>query len=159
MTLRRIGRLLTGRYPLAVDLGLLLLRLFIGCGIAAHGAQKLGLIGGGGISQFVGFLESLHVPHPLLMAYLAAGSEFLGGLALAAGFLTRLSWIPPTIAMAVAIITVHLHHGYFAQGGGFEYPLNLAAVFVGLGIIGAGRFSCDGLLGRWLERGSAGTEP
>jgi putative oxidoreductase len=153
--MERTLRFLAERRPILRDVGLLWVRLFIGFGIAAHGAAKLGLIGGGhGPADFAGFLVQLGVPSPLLMAWLAALAEFLGGLALAAGFLTRLAWIPPTIVMFVAITQVHWGNGYFLthQPPGMEYPLNLAAVFIALGLMGAGRFSLDWLLVRLWRR-------
>ena len=50
--------------------------------------------------------------------------------------------------MIVAIWKVHLHHGFFNQNGGYEFPLTLATVAFALIFLGAGELSIDALLGR-----------
>src|SRR5215208_1738361 len=61
-----------GDRPL-MSYGILLLRLVLGATLAAHGAQKLfGVLGGGGPRGTVGFFARLGFRAPLLMA-LAAG--------------------------------------------------------------------------------------
>ncbi|MCF7499155.1 DoxX family protein [Pseudoalteromonas sp. L1] len=56
----------------------------------------------------------LGLPFPALLAFLAAWTEFLGGILLFFGFLTRLVTIPLMITMLVAATTVHSEHGWFA---------------------------------------------
>jgi putative oxidoreductase len=43
--------------------------------------------------------------------------------------------------MMVAILVVHLKHGFGAQNGGFEYPLTLLAATLCLALAGGGMFS------------------
>jgi putative oxidoreductase len=49
--------------------------------------------------------------------------------------------------MATATATVHWKNGLWAQDGGVEYPLVLAAVAFAVTAIGAGRYSLDNLFG------------
>ena len=122
------------------DLGLLTLRLMGGSVFLFHGAQKLfGAFGGHGLEGFAGYLESLGVPFPAVSAFLAATTELLGGLALVLGLGQRLLALPLTFTMLVAAFTAH--SGFAATAGGNEYPLTLAALALGLGLTGPGRFA------------------
>lgn len=56
----------------------------------------------------------LGLPAPVLMAYLAASAELLGGIALLLGFATRLASIPLIFTMLVAATTAHWDKGWFA---------------------------------------------
>lgn len=124
--------------------GLLVLRVFTGIMFAAHGAQKLfGVWGGGGIDGFAAGLTQMGLPAPLLQAYLAAGSEFFGGLLLILGFLTRLAAIPLFVVMQVAIFKAHWANGFFLQNQGFEYPFVITGTLVALFSLGPGALSLD----------------
>lgn len=56
----------------------------------------------------------LGLPMPEVMAALAAGTEFFGGIALILGFATRWISIPLMITMLVAALTVHWENGWLA---------------------------------------------
>src|SRR5690349_23589697 len=90
----------------------LILRLVLGIVFFAHGAQKvLGWFGGPGFSGTMGmFTTYLHIPAPF--AFLAIAAEFLGGLGLLLGFLTRIAAFGISVNMLVAIATVHLSNGF-----------------------------------------------
>ena len=60
----------------------------------------------------------LGLPAPTLMAYLAAGTELFGGLALLFGIAVRWFTIPLMITMLVATFSVHWDHGWFAVAPG-----------------------------------------
>jgi putative oxidoreductase len=68
-----------------------------------------------------------------------------GGLALLAGFTTRLAALPIAFSMVVAAVTVHLKNGFFLPQGA-EYVLTLLLASVALSLTGSGAFSIDGLL-------------
>jgi putative oxidoreductase len=127
----------------------LVLRLVLGVVFFAHGAQKLlGWYGGPGFSGTMGmFTGYLHIPAPF--AVLAIAAEFLGGLGLIVGFLTRIAAFGITVNMLVAIATVHHSFGFFMnwtgtqKGEGFEYHLLVLAITAFLMIRGAGAFSVD----------------
>lgn len=120
------------------------IRIGVGIVMVAHGAQKLfGWFGGYGLQgtgQF--FAENLGLKPGVLMAAMAGGTEFFGGLLLLAGFLTRGAAAAIAFTMAVAIITAKLG-AFFASNGGMEYPLTLLLASLALVIGGAGKFSVD----------------
>ncbi len=123
------------------------LRVGVGGIMAAHGWAKLSDISGTALS-----FQHLGLPAPLILVYLAVSGEFVGGLGLLAGLLTRIAALGPACTMLIAILTVHLGHGLFAKNGGYEYPLVLLLVSVLFAINGGGPISVDA----WLERTEAG---
>ena len=114
------------------NLDLMILRLVLGVIFFAHGAQKmLGWFGGYGFSGTMNFFtQMMHIPAPL--AFLAICAEFFGGLGLIVGLLGRVAAFGISMNMLVAIFTVHIHNGFFAnwsgqqKGEGFEYHLQHA---------------------------------
>lgn len=131
-----------------LDLGLLVLRVVLGVIFAAHGAQKLfGSFGGPGLKGMAGFHEQLGIKPPYFMAVLAGLTEFVGGILVAVGFLTPLAAVALIVTMVVAVLTVHLRNGFFAQNGGYEFNLALAGMALALLLTGSGALSLDGALG------------
>ncbi len=127
--------------------GAVALRVPVGVIFAAHGAQKLfGWFGGYGLQGTAGWLESIGLAPGMLMALLAGGAEFFGGLALIVGVLTRPAAFALVIAMLVAIFKVHFANGLFMANNGYEFGLALLAASVALLISGAGRASVDELI-------------
>lgn len=136
------------------DWVLTLARVILGVVFFAHGAQKLlGWFGGHGLNATIGmFRDQLGIPAPL--AYLAIAAEFFGGLGLIVGFLARVAAVGVAVTMAVAMVKVHLQHGFFLnwfgdkQGHGFEYHLLALALALVVIVHGAGAFSLDRALYR-----------
>ncbi len=123
------------------QLGLTVLRLVVGLVFVVHGWRKVMV----GLDQVSESFAGHGIPLPVVSAVLATLAEFVGGVLLVAGFKTRLAAIPPAIVMVVAMVTVHLRHGFFLPKG-FEYTLVLLAALVTLLLSGPGLFSVDGLL-------------
>jgi putative oxidoreductase len=73
--------------------------------------------------------------------------EFVGGILLAAGFLTRVVAAQIVVLLAVAV-TVHWDNGFAWTQGGYEYPLMWGAIAMAILFRGAGPLSVDALLGR-----------
>ncbi len=144
-----VNRLLStdaGFAPLAV-------RVPVGIIFAAHGAQKLfGWFGGYGLAGTGQFMESIGLSPGTLMAALAGGAEFFGGLALLIGLAVRPASVVLAFTMLIAIFSAHFSKGLFLANGGYEYALALLAVTVGLVFSGAGRVSVDATLGRGTAR-------
>lgn len=120
------------------------IRLGVGAVMVAHGAQKLfGWFGGNGL-QGTGqyFAENLGLTPGVLMAAVAGGTEFIGGILLILGLLTRVAGISLVGTMAVAIATAH-PDAFFASNNGMEYPLTLLLASLTLVIGGGGALSVD----------------
>ncbi len=133
---------------IGIAIGLLLLRLFAGLQLAAHGTQKLaGWFGGFGIDGVGNFFQQLGLRPGKFMAVLAGLGELVGGLMLALGLLSPLAAAIVIAVMLTATTTVHLGKGFFAERGGFELPLLIAAVAASIGFAGAGAFSLDAAIG------------
>jgi putative oxidoreductase len=134
-----------------MEIGLFIIRLAIGLTLAAHGAQKLfGMFGGYGVAGTGGFFESIGFRPGRHLALVAGLGETVGGLALAIGLFTPFAAAVALATMIVAI-TVHLEKGFFAQSGGYELPLILAAVTAAIAFTGPGALSLDGALGNSFE--------
>jgi putative oxidoreductase len=139
----------------ATDVALFIIRVTLGVIFFAHGAQKaFGWWGGHGLEATVDFFASTGIP-PVL-AYAAIFTELLGGLALIVGVLSRLAGVGLAIVMLVAMIRVHLPHGFFLGegGGGIEFTLALFAMALGVAIAGPGKLALADLEGRLLARKS-----
>lgn len=131
----------------------LILRVPVGLILAAHGAQKLfGWFGGNGLAGTAGWLSSIGIEPGYLMAILAGGAEFFGGLALVLGLLTRPAALVAAFTMLVAIFSVHISNGLFADNGGYEYALTLMVALVSLAIQGGGYLSIDKVLSEKTNR-------
>ncbi|NVJ60599.1 MAG: DoxX family protein [Gammaproteobacteria bacterium] len=91
-------------------IGPLAIRLFLIFPFYMAGAEKLGAIE----NTAAWFEHSLGLPFPLLMAYLAALTEYIGAILLALGLATRLISIPLIVTMLVAIFAVHWDNGWYA---------------------------------------------
>lgn len=130
-------------------LGPVLIRVALGSVIFAHGAQKaLGWFGGGGWNGTVGFFTT-QLEVPAFIAALVILGEFLGGIGVVTGTLTRVAAAGIAIIMAGAVAMVHLPNGFFMNwygtqaGEGFEYGILAITMALSLVISGAGRFSVD----------------
>ena len=121
-----------------------LLRLVLGVAMTYHGYQKLMpygfhtthiLAGADHFAQFVA--SSLRLPRWL--GYVSVATEFLGGILLILGLLTRFTSFMVATNMAVAIALVTLRKGYSAS----DYPLALLAMALLLVTTGSGSFAID----------------
>ncbi len=98
-------------------LGPLALRLYLAPIFIAAGLTKLS--GMDGFASWLGNPDwGLGLPAPTLLAYLAAYTELIGGIALLIGVAVRWFSIPLMITMLVAIFAVHWDDGWFAVAPG-----------------------------------------
>jgi putative oxidoreductase len=127
------------------SVGELVLRLALGITFFAHGRGKLKNPAG-----FAGFLRQIHVPAPVLNAWLVALLETVGAVLLILGLATRVLALGLAIDMVVALATVRIGKAPFTsgpQGGGWDLEFLLLAISVALVFTGAGRFALDSYLG------------
>ena len=93
------------------------------------------------LPQFMAYLNALGFPFPTVGAYLAAYTEFLGGILLLLGLWTRWATIFLIINFSMA-----LGMGHLAVNDDYQntFPsVNLLAVNIFLFLNGPGRFSID----------------
>ncbi len=115
------------------NVGLLLLRLGVGVVFAMHGWEKLN-----GIEGVVSMFAGLGLPASI--AWLVAGVEFLGGLALIAGIWTDKAGYLLAVIMLFAIVMVHGRNGFSLQAGGYEYVLVLLTSSLAAAKLGPGSY-------------------
>jgi putative oxidoreductase len=131
-----------------VDTAFLIVRLIIGLGLAAHGAQKLfGWFGGYGIAGTGGFMEGLGYRPGSLFAVAAGLGETAGGLLTFLGLGGALGPALMVLVMLVAIGSVHIAKGFFTANGGWELPSLYIAGALAVAFAGSGAYSLDRLLG------------
>jgi putative oxidoreductase len=128
--------------------GLTVVRILVGIIFVAHGGQKLfGLFGGYGLAGTAQYMESLGLTPGYVMASLAGGAEFFGGLALIIGLLARPAAVALIIMTLTAIFSVHIHNGLFMANNGFEFALALLGALIAILIEGPGKLSLDRAIG------------
>jgi putative oxidoreductase len=127
---------------------LALLRLLLGIAMVYHSWDKVYPPDGlphafrthhllAGPDHFNTFVASLGLP-PWL-GYISTVTEFVGGLCLIVGLLTRFWALMVIVNMLVALVTVNRHHGYT----GSEFTLSLIASAFMLFTAGSGALSLD----------------
>lgn len=122
-----------------LSIGLAVLRVAAAAVFINHGRQKLFVYGFAGVT---GAFTQMGVPFPGVMGPLIGLLEFFGGIALVAGFLTRLLGVAFVCDMLGAILLVQLKKGF----SGYELEFLLLGASVALILTGAGRFSVDAVL-------------
>ncbi|WP_284982714.1 DoxX family protein [Arthrobacter sp. efr-133-TYG-118] len=122
---------------------LTVLRVIVGFIFAAHGWQKFTEFTIAGTQTAFG---KMGVPAPDVVAPIVATIELVGGIALIAGVLTRVFAALLALDMLGALVLVHAPAGLFADKGGYELVLALAAGAAAVALAGAGRISIDAAL-------------
>ena len=125
------------------DIMFAILRVFTGLAMAfGHGIRKM--------PPSEGFIKStgeLGFPFPAFFAYAAAYSEFLGGIFLAFGLMTRVSAFFVSATMFVAGFIRHADDPFGSAEKAYLF-FTIGLVYL---VIGAGRYSADALLRRKLK--------
>lgn len=130
---------------------LTVVRVVLGIIFFMHGSQKvLGWWGGGGLAATVQGMTGMGLP--AVLVHIVCFTEFLGGIALFFGLLTRLAALGILLVMVGAVVTVHGPNGFFINwflkpgvGHGYEYNLALIAMSLSLILGGGGCWALDGL--------------
>jgi len=120
----------------AISFGLLWLRVLAGLGIMTHGYPKLF---GGNMAKFAKSAGELGLPQPELMAWLAALSEFFGGLLLVLGLFTRPAALFCMATMSVAAFLAHSEDPFSVK----EKALAYWTMFGALLIMGGGKYALE----------------
>ena len=125
---------------LTTSLGLLVLRLSTGVGIAIlHGYVK---VFGGGHAWIAQDAAKLGLPMPEAMGWASSLTEFLGGILIAVGLGTRPAAFLLLINMSVAVF---MHHApdVLTPGSGKELALAFWTAALTLTLTGGGSFALD----------------
>ncbi len=124
--------------------GTALLRITLGIAAIAHGLLKVFVFT---LPGTAGFFESLGLPG--FLAYVTAFVEIVGGLALVAGFQTRLVSLA-MVPILLGAMWAHSGNGWVFsnQGGGWEYPLFWAVILVVQAMLGSGAYAVDDMRSR-----------
>jgi len=129
------------------DLAQLVARIGLGYVFFAHGWQKLH---DNGLAGTTAAFRKMGIPAPEASAYYSTFVELIGGAALILGLLTGLVGLLLFADMLGAFAIVHVHNGVFVGSGGYELVAALGVGALLLAVIGAGRISVDGAIGRKL---------
>ena len=141
---------LSGLWSGLAPYGYPLIRFASGVILIPHGWAKLF----GGAAPFVAekVLGPMGLPAPYFWVYFLALLETVGALALGLGLWTRLIAAMLCVELLVVAFGVHIHRGwsFTAPGGGAEYPVLLAVLYLGIFMRGSDRCSIDRMIGREL---------
>ena len=128
------------------DLAPLLLRLFVGF-VLVYGTQD-NVFSNAKMLEFRDFLAGNGFPVPLASAYLSAYAQFVTGILLLFGFLTRAAAAILVVNFVVALLMVHLELPFAANIA----PLAMLVGGVFFVLYGAPNYSLDAVLARRAGR-------
>ena len=123
------------------DLGLTIVRIFIGVTIIPYGMEMFQADAMAGYTQW---LTDKGVPLPGFMAYVGKVAELLGGIFLIFGLLTRLSSLFLIITMAVITFVM-------SSGGTTDYTFMLGLLFTVYLFAGGGKYSLDAVIAKRIK--------
>lgn len=120
------------------DLAATLLRVTSGVWFLLHAGLKIFVFTPAGTAAF---FAQIGLPGPL--AYLVIAAELLGGLALIAGYKTRLVALGLSLILLGSIYTPHFAAGFFFSNpnGGWEFPAFWALTLWALALLGDGAYA------------------
>ncbi len=127
------------------DFAFLVLRVFTGVLLIHHGFEKLN-----DINNFAdAFVRPLHLPFPITLSYIAAGSEIGGSWLLIIGIATRVG-----AAAILSTMSVAIYHAIVTAGFNI-YLLELLALYFSSAfsiiLLGPGMFSADYLIKEMIK--------
>lgn len=123
------------------DVGLLILLVGIGIMFVFHGFPKLAA-GRETLTTIGESMEYLGVYFaPTTWGFMAAFSEFMGGILLILGFFTRIACF---FMLATMIVATKMHFGKDDSFQIYSHSMELGILFLSLILIGPGRYSLDG---------------
>lgn len=127
------------------DLALLILRLWLGIVMVAHGLNHARNLKG-----TASWFASKGFRHARLNAVASAGAELAIGAGLVLGLLTSVAAAGLIAVMVVAFVSIHRFAGFFVfarPDEGFEYVATLSVTALVLAVLGPGSVSVDEALG------------
>lgn len=128
-------------YGSLTPLGYTVLRVMAGTMVATFGAAKL--FTEGGAQTDIDIIRQVGFEPAEIWAFFVIWLEFLGGIAIAAGLLTR-----PIAGMFVGLFGVILVAVMIPRGANYQLSALWFAAFAYIALKGGGRISLDRLIGR-----------
>ncbi len=125
------------------NMGILIIRIGIGIMFIIHGYPKIS----GGIERWEWLGQQMQLIGidiiPTFWGFMASISEFIGGIFLILGFLSK----PTTIVLTFTMIIASLYKFNIGEGiNGASHPIEMAIIFIGLFFTGPGKYSLDKLI-------------
>lgn len=130
------------------DLGLEIIRIYLGVGLFMKGVYFAGHTG-----AVVSLLDASQIDVAgVALAHLVAGVHLVCGALVAVGLLTRVAaWAQVPILLG-AVLLVHLREGLFGSSQNLEFALLVLLLLVLFGVTGGGRWSADVAMERRTQR-------
>jgi putative oxidoreductase len=138
-------------------LGLVVLRVTLAGVLIAHGSHQLfgvfsrGGLGPGGLSSTAEHFTAMNLEPAVPLAVLAGFIQLVGGVLIAAGWLTRLAALAVIAYLALIVWKDQAQWGFFlnwsvdpARGHGMELSVLIIGALVCLILTGGGELSFDG---------------
>ena len=141
-TSRHFSRKLDSIYEILKPFSYPLIRISAGLMMVPHGFGKIF----GGIDGTAAFFKSVSIEPAYYFAWYVGLVEFVGGIFVALGLLTRLFSLQLVIILAVATFYIHLPNGFLWIKGGYEYPLLWMLIMIAITFRGGGAISLDSQL-------------
>ncbi|MDO8656971.1 MAG: DoxX family protein [Nanoarchaeota archaeon] len=129
------------------EIASLALRAVLGIEFVVHGFPKLK-----NLKATAGFLASSGFKPGIFWAFILGTTEFVGGLALLAGFASRIAAGLLIIAMSVAtLLKIFKWKVPFSKGNeaGWEWDFIILGGLIALFLLGSGSYSVDQMMG-WI---------
>ena len=124
-----------------------LLRFIAGAFLVPHGMWKLFGITGDQ-AQMVQFFAGIGLRPAMLLVIAVGLVEFLGGILVALGLLTRPAAFAAAVTTGTAALYFHLPNGFYVDNGGTEFASLWAVALLFIAVRGGGAISLDRLFGR-----------
>lgn len=128
-----------------IDVAMLVLRVWLGVVMVAHGVNHARSLDG--TAKWFG---SVGFSSPRLNAWLSAANEIAVGVALVIGLLTSVAAAALAATMVVAFWSIHRFVGFFVfhrPDEGYEYVVTLVVAAMAVAMVGPGLASIDAALG------------
>ena len=120
------------------DAAMLLMRVWLGVAMMTHGWPKVS----GNMVRFTAGVNEMGFPAPEVFAWVAALTEFVGGLLIALGLGTRINAVLIALTMFVAAFIRHAPDPF----GRKELPITYIVMAIAILILGPGRYALDRLI-------------
>ncbi len=142
--------------PLGWEILLLLIRIWLCYKLIMSGNSVISIFTSAEEREFFRnwFGNELHFPMPILMAVLAKGSEFLGGIFVGLGLFSRIAASFIAFTMFVATITANLGENFNIDGG---FTISYCLFALVIIVWGAGKYSLDHFLYKSNKVRTSGT--